>query len=137
MKQRCENPKNPSFKDYGLRGIEVRFRDVDELIDHIGLPPRGYCIDRINNDGHYEKGNVRWTDWSTSNSNRRRWAGRRAKNFTEEQVLAIVGLAQQGLSQAAIAQMFRARRRTINKILNGHNWSWLTGITPRKKTVSS
>jgi len=30
-----------------------------------------YTIDRVNNDGNYEPGNVRWTDYGTQVSNRR------------------------------------------------------------------
>lgn len=135
MKQRCENTNNWQYKDYGLRGIEVRFRDAKDLVDHIGLPPPGYVIDRIDNDGHYERDNVRWTDQATSLANRRGWAGNRARNFTTDEVESIVALWRAGVKQTKIAAMFLCDVRRINAIVKGWNFSWLTGITPRKKAV--
>jgi hypothetical protein len=72
-KARCTNPRNGQYKDYGARGIEFRFKDERELLEELGpRPGPGYVMDRIDNDGHYEKGNVRWTDYGTSNRNKRK-----------------------------------------------------------------
>ena len=61
MKQRCGNPENPGYHNYGGRGIECRFGSAVELIDAIGKrPSRRHSVDRIDVNGHYEKGNVRW-----------------------------------------------------------------------------
>lgn len=61
MKQRCENPNNNSYPNYGGRGIEVRFTS-DEFVDYVmhvlRQDPRGLTIDRIDSDGHYEPGNI-------------------------------------------------------------------------------
>jgi hypothetical protein len=70
---RCTNPRNYQYKDYGGRGIEFRFKDERELLEEIGARPGpGYVMDRIDNDGHYKKGNVRWADYATSNRNQRK-----------------------------------------------------------------
>ena len=62
MKQRCDNPDNSKFKHYGGRGIECRFESNQEFVDYVinelKVDPRGLEIHRINNDGHYEKGNI-------------------------------------------------------------------------------
>ena len=66
MIARCNNPKTKSYKYYGARGIAVCkewSRDFKAFYDHIsGLPgfdnPK-LTIDRINNDGNYEPGNIR------------------------------------------------------------------------------
>lgn len=85
MMDRCENPQNPRYRDYGGRGIRVceRWRDVRLFIEDIewgiGLRPEGqtpsgrplYSLDREDNDGPYEPGNVRWADWHTQRVNRR------------------------------------------------------------------
>ncbi len=75
MKHRCLNMNNRKWPHYGGRGISVCDEWVNSFqsfIDHIGLRPgKGYCIDRINNDGNYEPGNVRWATSSMSNLNRR------------------------------------------------------------------
>jgi len=76
MKQRCFNPKDKNYHNYGGRGITVceswsedfgKFRDYME-----SLPKDGHTVDRINNDGNYEPGNVRWATVSMQNSNRRK-----------------------------------------------------------------
>lgn len=60
---RCSNPKNPQFKDYGGRGIENRFSSAEHFIKWVlkELPHPDYRrvhLDRTNNDGHYEQGNL-------------------------------------------------------------------------------
>jgi hypothetical protein len=61
-KQRCVNPKRPTYKDYGGRGILFLFKNFREFIEHIKPKPwPGLTLDRIDNNGHYEIGNVRWT----------------------------------------------------------------------------
>lgn len=71
-KQRCTNPKNPAYRNYGGRGIEFRFTSFEEWIKELGLKPGpAYSVDRINNDGHYEKGNVRWATEKQQQENKR------------------------------------------------------------------
>lgn len=72
--QRCTNPRNAGWSKYGGRGIEFRFASVraatwwalTEL-----KPQKAQILDRINNNGHYEPGNLRFVDVRTSNMNRR------------------------------------------------------------------
>lgn len=77
MHQRCENPNNPQYKNYGARGIRVCerwgvFEYYLEDIAPLGPCPAGCSIDRINNDGNYEPGNVRWATASEQSLNRRK-----------------------------------------------------------------
>jgi len=40
---------------------KFKFSSFEEFLAEVGKKPgSGYSIDRINNDGHYEPGNVRW-----------------------------------------------------------------------------
>jgi hypothetical protein len=79
MRRRCENPRHVGYKNYGGRGIKVceawnrsydAFRDYVEF--NLGPRPLGHTIDRIDNDGNYEPGNVRWSSLSVQSRNQRR-----------------------------------------------------------------
>jgi hypothetical protein len=60
-KQRCQNPKNPSYSKYGGAGIKVLLGSVDDLVKAIGWPASSkVSLERINPQGHYEPGNIRW-----------------------------------------------------------------------------
>ena len=61
--QRCLNPNNPGYPYYGGRGIEFRFNSFEEFFAELGTKASPDLeLDRIDNDGHYEVGNVRWTN---------------------------------------------------------------------------
>jgi hypothetical protein len=67
-KKRCTDLND---KNYGGRGIEFRFTSFEEFYMELGDPPPGMSLGRINNDGHYEPGNVRWeTDLQQANNTR-------------------------------------------------------------------
>lgn len=75
MMYRCLNEKSPSFLHYGGRGIRVapELQTLQGFLDVVGLPPTPqHQLDRINNDGHYEPGNLRWATPSENLRNQRR-----------------------------------------------------------------
>lgn len=73
--QRCRNPTHPSYPNYGGRGIALKFGRAEFVawcLNH--LPHTTYeklQIDRIDNDGDYEPGNLRLVDAGTNLRNRR------------------------------------------------------------------
>lgn len=80
MIERCENKRSVKYKDYGGRGIKVHllWRQsfqcfLSYLKSTIGLrlSPK-HSIDRINNDGNYEPGNIRWATQQQQQNNKRR-----------------------------------------------------------------
>lgn len=74
MIQRCTNPDFPDWHKYGARGIKVCDRWLDFgnfLADMEPSFKPGTQMDRINNSGHYEPGNVRWTTATVNIRNRR------------------------------------------------------------------
>jgi len=80
MVARCGNANHPRFADWGGRGIAVckAWREsFEQFLADMGPRPAGRSIDRIDNDGNYEPGNVRWATRSQQMSNQRR-AKRRA-----------------------------------------------------------
>lgn len=63
MKQRCDNPKHPQYKDYGGRGItyDPRWRYFKNFLEDMGEVPEGLTLDRFpDNNAGYHKNNCRW-----------------------------------------------------------------------------
>jgi hypothetical protein len=74
MMERCYNEASTSYNDYGARGIKVceSWHDVSCFIDELpGDFFDGAEMDRIDNDGNYEPGNIRWATPSVNSDNRR------------------------------------------------------------------
>jgi hypothetical protein len=67
----CTNPKHKAWMNYGGRGIKFLFTDFREFIQDIGpRPSLKHSVDRIDNDGNYEPGNVRWATSKEQAGNR-------------------------------------------------------------------
>src|SRR5438045_82720 len=80
--QRCTNPNNPAYSWYGGRedGPPIKFHGpwrgrrklfIKELLAEIGPPRhRSDSLDRINRNGNYEPGNIKWSTKSEQAANR-------------------------------------------------------------------
>jgi len=77
MKTRCLNKNHEAYHNYGGRGIKVCDRwmkyenYIEDILKEIGPKPEGKSVDRIDNDGNYEPGNVRWATRKEQRANRR------------------------------------------------------------------
>lgn len=89
MLRRCRNPEHHNFHRYGGRGITVceRWDFFPNFLADVGIrPTTRHTLGRIDNDGHYEPGNVRWETPKEQGANRS--TSRRVTAFGETLILA-------------------------------------------------
>lgn len=74
LRQRCNNFLNPSFADYGARGITVcpEWDSFDTFLQDMGpRPTKKHSIERKDNDKGYCKDNCVWATKKVQQNNRR------------------------------------------------------------------
>lgn len=80
MRQRCLNPTSNNSENYYKRGIMIEpyLLNFSNYISYVSSLPnyqenldRNLQLDRIDNSKGYFRGNLRWTDVSTQNANKR------------------------------------------------------------------
>lgn len=78
MKDRCYNENVHNYKDYGMRGIKVCDRWLDEndgylnfLSDMGRKPSSNHSVDRVDVNGNYETSNCKWSTKKEQSHNRR------------------------------------------------------------------
>ena len=99
MKQRCDNPNNPSYGNYGAKGVSICPEWYDYSVFRDWAWDNGYSdelsIDRIDVTGNYEPANCRWADNKTqaNNTRRNRFLNFRGEKRTMSQVADILGVS--------------------------------------------
>ena len=67
IKARCINPNHSQYSHYGGRNIKCKFDLVQDFINYVKNYHKeyspGYEIHRIDNNGNYEPGNIRFVPW--------------------------------------------------------------------------
>jgi hypothetical protein len=121
MMARCYSSTNRKYHRYGGRGITVHadwhdpwifFHYLDTVL---GPCPPGHSLDRIDNDGDYAPGNVRWGTHSEQQANRSDsfqstvTPRQRLKKMTPEQRV----MATTGVDEATAAQVLAAVRADL------------------------
>jgi hypothetical protein len=149
-KRRCLNASDTNYLDYGGRGItfhEPWIEDFWAFFRHVGRrPERRIYLDRIDNDGGYVPGNLRWADATTSNLNRRpelAWCeGHPQAKLTWEKVKEIRSLA--GTSpQRDIAKEYGVSQPLVHLIIRNRVWhdpeyvqaELIEALQPRHNTI--
>lgn len=119
MVARCHNPRNPSYKNYGGRGITVceRWRD-DPFMFYLdmGERPTGLTLERKNNDEGYHPSNCVWATRTEQQNNRRR---PKPSKITDDELREIKRLHAAGTSQVQLSKDFKVTQSTISRYLSG------------------
>ena len=119
MIRRCIYPSMKSYPHYGGRGIKICQRWLDSfedfLIDVGYAPSEKHSLDRIDNNGNYEPGNVRWA----TNSEQ-------IKNSRRARIITFQGRAQNIMDWA---QEVGINRQTIQMRLDHYGWSIHDALT--------
>ncbi len=115
MKNRCESRQYHGYSHYGGRGISIceRWRNsfVNFLADVGERPGPEYSLDRIDNDGDYEPGNVRW---ATARQQRR---NSRNRFLSDEEIAKAIKLRQQGKTHKAIGKLLGVNETSIRRAI--------------------
>lgn len=75
--RRCTRPDHPAWKNYGGRGISMAPEWMTDpgafcrYLEGLGPRPPKYTLDRVDNNGNYEPGNLRWASRKTQRVNQR------------------------------------------------------------------
>ena len=128
MKDRCLNPNNKRYNDWGGRGISICPEWTDKENGYINFRDwalnNGYAeglqINRINNDDNYEPNNCNWVTSKENNQNKRK---QKKWKITEEVAYKIKELKNTySYSQYILAEMFNISQSNVSRILNKKIW---------------
>jgi hypothetical protein len=137
MRGRCHRPTEQSYKDYGGRGISVcdEWRnDFQAFAAYVGVKPSQlHSLDRIDNNGNYEPGNVKWSTRVEQATNRRSSTAvefnGQVKTLTEWSELT-------GINRYTISERIRSMGWSTEKALTTPVRSRLIKYDSQEKTMA-
>ena len=108
MIQRCTNPKDAAYKNYGAKGVSVcdRWRQSFQAFyaDMGARPTPRHTVDRIESTGNYEPSNCRWATRTEQNRNR---SSCRPLTIEGRTLLMTDWAKERGISVATISKRLR------------------------------
>jgi hypothetical protein len=118
MLQRCTNPTDVGWDQYGGRGIKVcdAWLELDGFVRDMGLRPDGMTLDRIDVDGDYRPGNCRWATPTEQNRNRTN------NVINPEKLQRIKADVASGFTQAETARRNGVSQSTVSRASRGVTW---------------
>ena len=115
-KERCNNPKTSCYDYYGGRGIKFLFKNFDEFYKELGpRPSKNHSVDRIDTNGNYEKGNVRWATSDIQNQNQR------TTKLDKNSVIDIRNRYTES-NKDALASEYNVDETTIRDVVSRKTW---------------
>lgn len=128
MWDRCRNPANVKFQNYGGRGIDVcdEWKDFSRFFGDMGDRPDGATLDRVNSDLGYCAENCRWSTvlQQANNSRTNRIVTANGESHTVTEWARITGLAE-----SAIRYRLRAGWSEEDAVLTPKMRHWRDGRT--------
>lgn len=121
IKDRCLNPNTIGYHRYGGRGITIAkewVNDFQAFFAYVGYAPTPkHTIERINNDGGYEPGNVKWATNEEQQANKTQGVHPRYKS--EKYIAVVQAFHQQGMSTRTIAKHTGLAKSLVHRIVSG------------------
>jgi hypothetical protein len=145
MKDRCNNIKNPEYKNYGERGIKVceDWLNVSNFFEfaYNNRYKDGLEIDRIDNNKGYYPDNCRFVDRSTNVRNRRGFGESEYKGVTLDKRVGRWNAAINVDGTRYHLGMFETEREAANRYNVACSWcfpnnlEFLNRLAPQVKMV--
>jgi len=116
-KYRCQNPNIVHYQHYGGRGIKFQFTSFQEFYAEIGpRPSKLHSLDRIENTGHYEPGNIRWATKAEQSRNT-------SRTILDESTVSVIRTAfANGIKKITLARVLNVPIRLVRQVVTNQTW---------------
>ena len=137
MKQRCYNPRNPSYKYYGGLGITVCaawLTSYEAFLQDVGPPPPNTELDRIDPSGNYTPENCEWVTAAENLRNRRKPIIPGVIPYTgASRTMTTCILHYADGTEESVSLTWEEWRQMWNSLI--HNGKRVRSVTVNKKTI--